>query len=141
MTATKGQGAIVLAVAVGGVIGALARYVISLGLPATTHQFPWATLIINVTGAAALGFLVILIQEQFSRARLARPLIGTGVLGAYTTFSTFMVDAVDLMRAGRPLTAALYLLGTLLGGLVAVWIGITMARLLLRAELRFGGSR
>ena len=130
----RAQGAIVLAVAVGGVVGALGRYGISLALPATTHQFPWATWIINITGAAALGFLLIVIQEQFSRARLARPLIGTGVLGAYTTFSTFMVEAVQLMRSGRPLDAALYLLGTILGGLAAVWVGITAARLLLRVE-------
>ncbi|MHB8328010.1 MAG: fluoride efflux transporter FluC, partial [Acidimicrobiales bacterium] len=91
---------IVVAVACGGVIGALSRYLLSLALPTETGQFPWGTFLINVTGSALLGFLLVLLMEQFPRGHLARPVLGTGIIGAYTTFSTFVVEAVLLVRAG-----------------------------------------
>jgi fluoride exporter len=66
--------------------------------------------------------------------RLARPVIGTGVVGAYTTFSTFMVESVLLVRAGDPAIAAIYLVASLVLGLVAVFVGMLGARVVLRAE-------
>jgi CrcB protein len=65
---------------------------------------------------------------------LVRPVIGTGFLGAYTTFSTFTVEAIDLVRAGHPETALAYVAGSVLAGLVAVWTGMKSARVAMRAE-------
>ena len=125
---------IVGSLAVGGSVGAIARYAISLALPTVTGRFPWGTFIINTSGSFLLGFLLIILIEQFPRGRLARPVICTGVLGAYTTFSTFMVEAVLLVRAGDPGLALAYLASSLVLGLVAVWVGMLGARAVLRAE-------
>jgi fluoride exporter len=124
----------VIALGCGGVVGALARYSVSLALPGQTGRFPWGTFVINVSGSAVLGFLLILLIEQFPRGRLARPVIGTGVIGAYTTFSTFVVDAVLLARADKILTAVIYVLASVVFGLLAVWLGMVTARVILRIE-------
>lgn len=126
--------AVVGAVAVGGGAGAVARYALSLALPTTAAQFPWATFAVNVSGSAALGFLLVLINEGFPRGRLARLVLGTGVIGAYTTFSTFVVGAVLLARAGAVLGALAYVVGSLLAGALAVLFGMTGARLAIRTE-------
>lgn len=128
------QAVIVFAVGCGGALGAVGRYAVSLGLPTQDAQFPWGTFVINLTGSAVLGFLLILLIEQFPRGRLVRPFVGTGVCGGYTTFSTFSVEAVDLVRHGQPEIALLYVFGSVLGGLAAVWIGMTGARLAVRTE-------
>lgn len=125
---------VVVALGLGGVLGALARYGISLALPTETGRFPWGTFLVNMSGSAALGFLLILLIEQFPRGHLARPVLGTGVLGAYTTFSTYAVEAVLLVRAGHVATALAYVLTTVVGGLIAVWSGMTGARVVMRAE-------
>lgn len=128
------QWIIVVSLAFGGALGAIARYAISLGLPTDAGRFPWGTFFINVSGSFVLGFLLIMLIEQFPQGRLARPVIGTGFVGAYTTFSTFMVESVELVRAGDPETALAYLGASLVVGLAAVFIGMTGARMVLRAE-------
>lgn len=130
----RGSWAIVGALACGGAVGAVARDAVSLALPAGRGQFPWGTFAINVTGSFALGLLLILLVDRFPRGRLGRPVLGTGFLGAYTTFSTFMVDAVQLVHDGEPATAAAYVALSLVAGLVAVWLGITAGRASVRAE-------
>jgi fluoride exporter len=130
----RAEAVIVVALACGGVLGAVSRYAISLALPTETARFPWGTFLINVSGSAALGFLLVLVIEHFPRGRLVRPVLGTGFLGAYTTFSTFTVEAVDLVRAGHAVTALVYLVGSVFAGLLAVWAGMTAARGALRAE-------
>lgn len=125
---------ILISLALGGSVGAVARYAISLGLPTETGRFPWGTFLINLSGSFVLGFLLITLIEQFPMGRLARPVFGTGVIGAYTTFSTFMVEAVQLIRAGRSEIAVAYLGGSLVLGLLAVTIGMLGARAILRAE-------
>lgn len=127
--------AVVLAIGLGGVIGAVARYAVSLGLPTETGRFPWGTFLINVSGAAVLGFFLVVVVEQIPRGRLVRAMIGTGIIGAYTTFSTYVVEAVLLVRAGDPVAALAYLLGSVLAGIVAVWLGMTAARKVLRARV------
>ena len=126
--------AVVLALACGGAAGAVTRDAVSLAMPAAAGQFPWGTFAINVTGSFVLGFLLILVLEQFPRGRLARPILGAGFLGAFTTFSTFMVDAVQLVHDGRPTTAVAYVLASLFAGLLAVWLGMGSARVAIRAE-------
>jgi fluoride exporter len=128
------QVAIALAIGVGGVVGAIARYSVALGLSTQSRGFPWSTFVVNLTGSALLGFVLVLLIEQFPRGRLARPMIGTGLIGAYTTFSTFEVDAITLLRAGHAATAIIYLVASVIAGLAAVWLGVTSARSLLRVE-------
>ena len=115
---------------------AIARYAISLGLPTETGRFPWGTFVVNISGSFVLGFLLIILIQQFPEARLARPVIGTGFIGAYTTFSTFTVESVQLVRAGDPGTAVVYVGASLVVGMLAVFIGMAAARGLLRAEPR-----
>jgi len=130
----RAQGVILVALGCGGVMGAVARYAVSLAIPTAVNHFPWSTFIINLSGSAVLGFLLILLIEQFPRGRLVRPLVGSGVIGAYTTFSTLEVDTLLLFRGHDIATGVLYLTSSLLGGLVAVWLGMNAARLFIRAE-------
>lgn len=130
----QAQAMIVLAIACGGVAGAVSRYAISLALPSSTGQFPWGTFVINVSGSVALGFLLVLVAELFPRGHLARPVLGTGFLGAYTTFSTFMVDAMDLIRSHHVDVAVTYLAASVVAGIAGVWGGMMAARLLVGFE-------
>lgn len=115
-------------VAAGGALGAAARYGAGLAWPHHPGGFPWATLVVNVVGCVAIGVLAGLAP----RHRLARPFLGTGVLGGFTTFSTYAVDARTLVDAGRPVAAATYVAGTLVAALAAVWLGMLVVRLLRR---------
>ncbi|MFC0532934.1 fluoride efflux transporter CrcB [Phytohabitans kaempferiae] len=110
--------------AVGGALGAAARYGAGVAWPHATDGFPWATLAVNVTGCLAIGVLAGLAP----RHRLAMPFLGTGVLGGFTTYSTYAVDAWTLADAGRPLAALAYVFGTLAAALVAVWAGHRLLR-------------
>jgi CrcB protein len=99
---------IAIAIAVGGGIGAAARHGVALLWPAETGEFPWITLAINLAGCAALGALMVLVAEARAAHPLLRPFCGTGVLGGFTTFSTYAVETLRL----PPLLAAAYLLAT-----------------------------
>ncbi|WP_051819154.1 fluoride efflux transporter CrcB [Streptomyces sp. NRRL S-920] len=115
-----GQGQIVAAVAVGGGIGASARYGVSLLWPVAAHDFPWATLAVNALGCAVIGVFMVLITHVWAAHRLVRPFFGTGVLGGFTTFSTYAVDIERLASGGHARTALAYLALTLLVALAAV---------------------
>ncbi|MEU3852866.1 fluoride efflux transporter CrcB [Streptomyces sp. NPDC029554] len=118
------------AVVAGGVLGACARYGATLLWPTVPGAFPWTTFWINVSGSAAMGVLMVLITERTTAHPLVRPFLGTGVLGGYTTFSTYAVDARALFGDGRVVTALLYLAATLAAALFAVWAGAGLTRLL-----------
>lgn len=111
-------------VAAGGVLGALARYGIGLAVPHPPSGFPWATFAINVSGCLLIGVLMVLVTDVWPGHRLLRPFLGTGLLGGYTTFSTYVVDVQHLLAAGAARTALTYLVGTLLAALVAVQVGM-----------------
>lgn len=116
-------------VAAGGVLGTLARYGLGLVLPAPGH-WPLPTLLVNVAGAFALGWLLEGLAGRgpdAGRRRLLRLTAGTGFLGAFTTYSTFSLDAVQLFDAGRPADAFGYLAASLAGGTVATFLGILAA--------------
>jgi CrcB protein len=125
-------------VAAGGSLGAAARYGVGLAVPHTSREFPWATFLINVTGCFALGLLMVLALEVWTSSRYIRPFFGVGLLGGYTTFSTYVLETRELLVAGQQDLAAGYLLGSLVAGLTAVWLGMVSARLLL---LVTGGLR
>jgi CrcB protein len=129
------------AIALGGILGAEARYGLSVALPHASGAWPWATLLTNLSGCLLIGVLMAVITELIEPHRLVRPFLGVGVLGGYTTFSTYSTDLVQMLNAGRPVLALGYLAVTPLGALAAVWAGTVLiraaARLLAR---RFKGD-
>ncbi|MEW1928700.1 MULTISPECIES: fluoride efflux transporter CrcB [unclassified Streptomyces] len=113
---------VVAVVAVGGAIGASARYGASLIWPTAPGAFPATTLLVNVVGCALMGVLMVVLTEvRASPHRLLRPFFGTGVLGGFTTFSTYAVDIERLVEGGHARTGLAYLALTLLAALAAVW--------------------
>jgi CrcB protein len=111
---------VLAAVATGGALGALARWGVAQALPHDGDRFPWSTFTVNVVGCFLIGIVMVLVVERWSHRPLARPFLGTGVLGGFTTFSTYAVDTRGLLAAGQPAVAASYVVGTLVLGLLAV---------------------
>ncbi|MCW2525345.1 MAG: camphor resistance protein CrcB [Pseudonocardiales bacterium] len=124
---------VLAAVSAGGVIGALGRYGLSEAVTHRANDFPWATLIINVTGCLLIGVLMVVLVEVGGRHRLARPFLGVGVLGGYTTFSTFSVDVVRLVREHETGLAVTYLVATVIGCALAVRWATEITRWILGA--------
>ncbi|MBL1080186.1 CrcB family protein [Nocardia sp. 2] len=115
------QAPIVAIVAVGGAIGACARYGAGLIWPTTPGAFPVTTLGINALGCAIMGAFMVLITEIWTTHRLVRPFVGTGILGGFTTFSTYATDVTDLINDGHAAAGILLLSATPLAALAAVW--------------------
>ncbi|MEU3457027.1 CrcB family protein [Micromonospora sp. NPDC006766] len=122
--------AVLGAIAAGGVLGALARAGLQTAFPHPPTGFPWATFGINVLGSLLIGALMAVLTAR-PAGPLARPFLGVGVLGGFTTFSTYVVDTQRAATAGAPGTALAYLAATLVGALVAVWAGDAVAGRLL----------
>ncbi len=121
----------VLAVALGGAIGASLRYGISsLMAPRTPGDVPWHTLAINIGGAFLLGLLMGVVMERETVSHTWRLLLGVGALGGFTTFSTFSFETLELMQEGAFATAAGYAFGSLVGGVLAAAAGVGIARTL-----------
>ncbi len=119
---------ILLVIAAGGALGSLARWGLAEAIPHARGGIPIATWTANLTGAVLLGALMVLVTEVWPPRRYLRPFIGVGVLGGYTTFSTYMLDAHTLLDAGAGGRLAAYVLGTLVTGLLACWAGIILTR-------------
>jgi fluoride exporter len=122
---------VLVTMAVGGACGASARYGIGLLIPPGPTGFPWATFLINVSGCLLLGVLMVVIALRFPRQRLIRPFLGVGVLGGFTTFSTYVVDIQRLVDAGAAATALWYLAATLVAAVLATYVGLAGTRLVL----------
>ncbi|MFF8805917.1 fluoride efflux transporter CrcB [Streptomyces omiyaensis] len=120
--------AVVGAVAAGGALGATARYAASLLWPTPDGGFPWTTLWVNGAGCAVIGVFMVIVTDVWAAPPLVRPFFGTGVLGGFTTFSTYVTDVQQLADGGRPLRALAYLAGTLLVALAAVWSAAWLTR-------------
>lgn len=122
---------VLLYVAVGGAAGAVARYGLSGWIHGRTElQFPWGTLVVNVLGSLLIGFAL----AYLDAARITpevRALITVGLLGGFTTFSTFSYESVALLQAGAWPKAALYVGGSVLVGIGAVYAGLAGAGLFL----------
>ena len=117
---------LVAAVFVGGCLGGWARYAITSAWPARSG-FPWATFMVNVTGAFVLP-VVIVVAASILSPRYLRPLIGTGFCGAYTTFSSVVVTTDQLFTHRHPGTAVSYVVASIVAGLVAAWAGLVVGR-------------
>lgn len=120
--------AVLVAVAAGGVLGAEARLGIATAWPAAADGFPWATVLINVTGCLLIGALLVLVVEAGRGHPLTRPFLGVGVLGGYTTFSGYAVDAQRLFAAGHPAPALAALVATPVLALLAVAAAARLTR-------------
>ncbi len=115
-----------LAISIGAILGANARF--ALGgwvLDRLGGEFPYGTLLINVTGSFVIGLTYALI-ERHGAPDWVRPLVIVGFLGAYTTFSTFSLDALALAERGAWLAAAAYVLASVVASLAAVWAGVLL---------------
>ena len=128
--------AVLGAIAAGGVLGALARAGLQAAFPHHPGGFPWATFGINLGGCLLIGALMALLGHLGGGPPLARPFLGVGVLGGFTTFSTYAVDVQRAVAAGAPQTALAYLAATLLGALAAVWVGDALAAAALKRGAR-----
>lgn len=115
------------AIAAGGMLGSLGRYAVGFALPHGPADFPSATLFVNVSGALAMGLLVGYLVDRPGAHRFARPFIGVGLLGGWTTFSALAVDVVNLGENGHHQVALLYVTATFLLGTLAVGAGTAAA--------------
>lgn len=123
-----GQARPTAAVAAGGVLGALARWLVGVLAPTPPGAFPWATFGVNAVGCLLMGVVVALVVERPGAHPLLRPFLGVGVLGGFTTFSTFAVDAEVLLAGGHRATALLSLAGTALTAVAATALGLWATR-------------
>jgi CrcB protein len=123
---------VLASISAGGVCGAWARYALTLAWPHRTTGFPWATFVANVSGCLLIGALMVIVTEVLPGRRLVRPFLGVGVLGGYTTFSTYVLDAHQAAAAGVPLLGLLYLAVTVIGALLAVCTGAAVMSALVR---------
>ena len=114
--------------ALGGVLGALARWGVATALPHSAGGWPWATLLVNLPGCLVFGALIAVLSARSPEPPWARPFLAVGVLGGYTTYSAFAVEVVGLVEAGAPVLAAGYVLVSLLGGVLAVAAGALAVR-------------
>ncbi|MGW8669187.1 fluoride efflux transporter CrcB [Streptomyces niveus] len=122
---------VLLVIALGGAIGAVARFGAAQAWPTPPAAFPWTTLLVNAAGCLVIGVFLVTVTEVFSAHPLLRPFFGTGVLGGFTTFSTYCVDIERLFHAGRAGTALGYLSATLVAALAAVTVGAWSTRRIL----------
>ncbi|HEX7589778.1 MAG TPA: CrcB family protein [Demequinaceae bacterium] len=127
-------------IAAGGAAGALLRWGIGREWPVLPGQFPWSTLWINVTGCLAIGVLMALIEEVLAGRVYVRPLLGVGLLGGFTTFSTFAVETRALLGA-HPALALVYYLGTPAAAVLATIVGAVLVTSALKARTWFASRR
>jgi CrcB protein len=128
-------------VALGGGLGSVARYGLARAWATPVGGFPWATFTANVLGSLLLGALMVYVVEIWPPSRYRRPFLGVGVLGGFTTFSTYMNETRGLIATGHLSLADAYALTSLIAGLAAVWTGIALVRRLAGLPVRRGPSR
>lgn len=128
-------------IALGGGIGSVARFGLARAIPTGTAEFPWATFVTNTAGCFALGLLMVFVLEVWPRSRYLRPFLGVGVLGGFTTFSTYTVEIRGMLAAHHFALATSYALASLVGGLTLTWLGIVVMRRAFRLPVRRGPRR
>jgi CrcB protein len=119
-------------IAVGGALGSVARYGLSVAIPHARGDFAVSTLVINVVGCLLIGVLMGVLTSMSEPHRLLRPFLGVGILGGFTTFSTYVVDTLDSAGTGHPLVALEYALASVVLGLLAVALGLGAVSLCLK---------
>ncbi|MBO0824013.1 MAG: CrcB family protein [Actinobacteria bacterium] len=133
---SSGPGAADLAaIAFGGGLGSVARYAMQAAFPAG-RGFPWAVFGVNISGSFLLGALMVYLLDVWPPRRFLRPFLAVGLIGGYTTFSTYAGGIMTLLTSGRPALADAYALTSILGALVAVWCGMKAARVAVTVPAR-----
>lgn len=130
---------VVSAVFIGGCLGGLARYGITSAWATPSGRFPWATFNVNLAGAFVLALVIVAAAETFS-PRYLRPLLGTGLCGAFTTFSSIVVTTDELVAHDHVTTAFGYLAASVVGGLAAAGLGLGLARAVILRRFREEGN-
>jgi len=116
-------------VAFGGALGAVVRFAVSAAVTERlVGGFPYGTFVINITGAFLAGCLVVMVSERALVSDLLKTSLMVGFLGAYTTFSAFEMENLNLLRAGNYVTAISYTVFSVIGGLAAVYLGSELGR-------------
>ncbi|QEW08549.1 fluoride efflux transporter CrcB [Nitrincola iocasae] len=118
-----------LAVALGGALGASARYWLSSWLNTSDSRLPLGTLSVNLLGSLLMGVVFVLIMEKARLSPEMRPLLMTGLLGGFTTFSTFSLEAVTLLNEGHFSAALIYILLSVILCITALYLGLWFTRL------------
>jgi fluoride exporter len=114
---------------VGGAIGAGARHLVNVGfLRWLGPGFPWSTLFVNVVGSFVMGALIETLALRFGGSVDLRTFLATGILGGFTTFSAFSLDAHALLTRGDTAAGLLYVAGSVLLSIAGLWAGLTLAR-------------
>ena len=122
-----------LAIALGGSFGAVCRYWVSTTCSLWLGtDFPYGTMIVNISGSFVMGFLVIMLTEKIVMPEAVRLALIVGFLGSYTTFSTFALDSMQSLNSGAFLKVTAYIMISVLGSILGVWLGNLSARLLMR---------
>ncbi len=118
-----------LLVGAGGFVGAVARYLVALLLPFIGTGFPFGTLAVNVAGCLLIGFLSELSVTTSLVSPELRLLLATGFCGGFTTFSSYMYEVMTLLRDGEMLYASIYLFGSIVGGILCLYVGMQLAKI------------
>lgn len=119
-----------LLIATGGALGAMARHWVYNAGPFPGQKSVFATLVVNVVGSLLIGVMYVLVTERMQLAPEWRSLVSVGFLGALTTYSTYSLDALQLLQQGAFVNALLYLFGTMLFCLLAAYAGVLLTRIL-----------
>ncbi len=130
---TRVRQRLLLAIFVGGAIGAIGRAGLEEAFPTTGESWPWATFLVNIFGAAVLGYFATRLQERLPPSTYPRPLVGTGFCGALTTFSTLQIEVIELARNDHVLLAIAYPAVSVVVGLLVVYLTTATVR---RVSLR-----
>lgn len=119
----------VLTIAAGGALGALARYWLATAVYAVSGQgFPWGTLVVNVLGSLCMGVLFVFFNERMDVSNEVRAAVLIGFLGAFTTFSTFSIETLNLLEGGEHLRAFSNVVLSVVACVGACWVGVVAAR-------------
>jgi len=116
------------AIFAGGFIGTFARAALAQSITERPDQWPWATFAVNMLGAALLGYLITRLQERLPPSLYRRALLGTGLCGGLTTFSTMALELAKMIEGGQPALAAAYAVASLGGGFALVFAATKLVR-------------
>ncbi len=121
---------VLVLIALGAIVGTWLRELISQAMPVDSSGLPTGILVVNLTGTLVLGILASVFTHFFHGSRNVRLALGTGLLGAYTTFSTLEIALVELTRSGHGWIALDYLVASVIGGILVGWAGFQLTNLL-----------